>query len=147
MNTFVFELPYEPGQLTAVALDGGEEQERTSLVTSGKPARLHLGAERREIKADRGEIAYIRIEVRDELDRLVPDASLPVAITVRGPAELIAAGNADPAGMESVKDPDCLTFRGRALCIIRSYGSAGTITVSAASPGLTDGSTGIVAGN
>ncbi len=145
VHTFVFDVPYEAGKLTAIAGSGSEELERKELTTSGSPAKLHLAPERSEVWAGRNEVVYIRIEVRDAHGQLVPDAGVPVSFTVKGAAELIAAGNADPAGMESVKDNVCTTFRGKAQLIIRSIGSAGEIEILATSPGMKSGTARILA--
>ena len=90
-------------------------------------------------------IAYVQVEAIDEAGNLVPDASLRVSVTVSGPAEILAAGNASPDQMESLKDPAFNTFRGKALVIIRSDGNAGNITITAEAEGLMPGSVTVIA--
>jgi beta-galactosidase len=140
-----FTVPYEPGVLTAIGLEDGKEIERKVLGTSGAPAGIQLTAEQQEIKAGRDVIAYVQVEAIDEAGNLVPDASLRVSVTVSGPAEILAAGNASPDQMESLKDPAFNTFRGKALVIIRSDGNAGNITITAEAEGLMPGSVTVIA--
>jgi beta-galactosidase len=131
--------------LTAIGLEDGKEIERKVLGTSGAPAGIQLTAEQQEIKAGRDVIAYVQVEAIDEAGNLVPDASLRVSVTVSGPAEILAAGNASPDQMESLKDPAFNTFRGKALVIIRSDGNAGNITITAEAEGLMPGSVTVIA--
>jgi len=135
-----FTVPYEPGTLAAAGLIDGKEVERKVLSTSGAPSGIRPVAEEQEIKAGREVITYIHVIVTDEAGNLVPDAAVPVAISISGPAELLAAGNAAPDQMESLKDPYFKTFRGKALVILRSDGGDGTIGIKAESKGLVTGS-------
>ena len=57
-------------------------------------------------------------------------------VSVKGPAKLLAAGNASPRHQGSFTDDEFQLFRGRGLVIIRSTGEPGEITVEISSANL-----------
>lgn len=131
-----FSVPFEAGELRAVALEGGVEVAARRLETVGGASRIALHAERPSVAADRGDLAYLTVEAVDAEGRVDPNAAVAVELAVSGPGELVAAGNASPNQPASFQRPRFLTFRGRALAVVRPTGGAGTITVTAAAAGL-----------
>ena len=136
--TASFDVPYEPGELRATAIEHGKEAAVKVIRTSGTPAGVRLTADRNPIKASRNDLCYISIEIIDEFGQLVDDASKKVSLTVTGNGELIGSGNACPYDMKSIGKPVITTFRGRALAIIRPFGRPGSISLVAGSEGLKD---------
>jgi beta-galactosidase len=137
--TAVFEAPYEPGELKAIALNQGTEYAVKVLRTTGTPAGIRLSADRNPIRADRNDLAYVTIEVVDEFGQLVTDAAKQVTLTVSGDGELIGSGNACPYDMGSFGKTQPVTFRGKAMAIIRPYLKAGSIKLHASGEGLAEG--------
>jgi beta-galactosidase len=131
-----FEVPYAPGELKAVALKNGKPNAELSLRTAGEPARLRLRADRQSIRASRNDLAYVRLEVLDRKGQIVPDATVPVSLSVSGDGELAAAGTANPKDVRSFRSSNPLTYHGKCMAIIRPTGSAGTVTMQARSKGL-----------
>jgi beta-galactosidase len=131
----VFEVPYQPGELKAVSLENGKEIATRVLKTPGEAAAIRLVADHNSIKADRNDLAYIKIEVIDGNGQLVPQDSINISLTLSGNGELAASGNANPKDMASVNRPQIKTFKGRAQTIIRPAGS-GKIKLIAESEGL-----------
>ncbi len=123
-------MPYEPGELKAVAFRDGKDLAEKSLKTTGAPAAIRLTADRNPIRADRNDLSYVTIEVVDEFGQVVTDADLTVNLSVSGSGELIGSGNAGPYDMESFGNAAVKTYRGRALAILRPYTKAGSITIS-----------------
>ena len=76
------------------------------------------------------------IEVLDQAGELVPDAVVPVSISVSGAGELAAAGSANPKDVESFRGARPKTFHGRCLAIVRPKGAAGSVTVNAQAAGF-----------
>jgi beta-galactosidase len=142
-----FNVPYQPGTLTAVAYTDGKEIARQTLTTVGEPARLTLRAERKHIGGTAADLAYVVVEVRDSHGRLVPDAAVPLTFTVQGPARLLAAGSANPYGIESFQDPNTRSFHGTALAILQPTARRGEATVRVSSPGLATGEESILLGS
>lgn len=131
-----FEVPYQPGELRAVATENGEVVEEKILKTSGNPTSIRLSAERDQIRADRNDLAYVRIEVVDENGQVVPQDSVQIRLTVSGQGELAASGNAGSDNMESFNSPVIKTYQGRAQAILRPFSHAGEIVLRAESEGL-----------
>lgn len=136
--TATFEVPYEAGVLKAVNLTGKSEKAFATLKTTGKPAAIRLTADRLQIKADRNELAYVKIEIVDHEGNVVPDTDLPVKIEYAGNGSVIASGNADPDDMKSFRSLTPDTFRGKAIAIVQPNGSAGEISVTVSAEGLPD---------
>jgi beta-galactosidase len=132
----VFEVPYQPGELKAVALENGKETANKVLKTSGEAAGIRLIADRSIIHANRNDLSFVAIEVVDKNGLVVPDASVKVKLTLTGNGELAATGNACPNDMESVNKPVINTFKGKAQAIVRPFDKSGTITLKAESEGL-----------
>jgi beta-galactosidase len=75
---------YEPGELVAIAWRGGQEIGQRSLLTAGAPSKLLLRPEQPTVNCGRNHLAYVGVEVSDNEGRLVPDALVPVSLTVSG---------------------------------------------------------------
>lgn len=131
-----FSVTYQPGELTAIAYGKGSEVARKRLSTTGPAAQLKLRAEQQSLDASTNNLVYVFAEVQDAYGQIIADASLPVNFQVSGKANLLAAGSANPYGIESFQDSKTHTFHGVAGAIIQPSGSKGTVTVSVDSPSL-----------
>ena len=134
-----FEIPYQPGELKVIALDGGEEMASKILRTSGKPSAIRLSADRSEITADRNDLSFVKIEVVDDNGQVVPADSIQIELNLSGDGELIASGNASPDDMKSFNKPLIKTFNGRAQAIIRPFERSGVILLKAEAVNLKSG--------
>ena len=134
--TAIFDVPYEAGELKAIALQDGKEMETKILKTTGKPAKIRLTADRSEIKASRNDLSYVTVEITDEAGNLVPDADLPVQFKVDGAGELAAVENGNPKDIKSFRQPLVNSFKGKCLVILRPAGMSGEIKLKAESEGL-----------
>jgi beta-galactosidase len=143
--TAIFDVPYEPGELKAVAYQNGEEIAVKVLKTTGVPAGIRIKADRNNIKADRNDLSYITIEIIDEFGQVVTDAARQVKLTLSGNGELIGSGNACPFDMKSFGKPVITTFHGKAMAIVRPYAKTGTIMLKAVGEGLKEGNIAIKA--
>jgi len=132
----VFDVPYVPGELRATATKDGKEIGSAILKTAAKPARIALHAERETIKASRGELAFITVQITDDAGAAVPDVVRRIDFQVDGDGELAAVGNANPKDVASFREPHCRTFHGRCLAILRSTGREGVISLRVRSEGL-----------
>ncbi|MGC4054841.1 MAG: glycoside hydrolase family 2 TIM barrel-domain containing protein [Paludibaculum sp.] len=137
--TAEFEVPYRPGALKAVAYEAGRPVAELTLQTTGNPARIRITADRSEIRRDRNDLSYATVEIVDAAGLLIPDAVVPVTLTVSGAGELAAAGSANPKDPFSFRKRRPKTFHGRCLAILRPRGIAGNITLQAQAEGLTGG--------
>ncbi len=134
--TATFDVPYEPGELKAIAYEDGKEIATKSLKTAGEPERIRLTADRYEINADRNDLSFVKIEVVDDNGQIIPRDSVLIKLTITGNGELAASGNAGPYDMGSFNRPEINTFKGRAQAIIRPFAEKGNITLKAEAEGL-----------
>ncbi|NLG26085.1 MAG: glycoside hydrolase family 2 protein [Clostridiales bacterium] len=114
------DVPYEPGELVAVARRGGAEVGRMALATAGAPARLALRADRTALCADRIDLCFVEIEIQDAQGRRVPDAALAIEAEAARPGALAGIGNAAPVTEDDAKESSCRAFGGRALCAVKA---------------------------
>jgi beta-galactosidase len=78
----------------------------------------------------------VTIAVVDDSGRRVADAGIPVKFSLSGAGELAGVGNGVPNDPSSFRLPQCKTFQGRCLAILRPYGTAGEIILRAEADGL-----------
>jgi beta-galactosidase len=134
-----FEVPYQPGELTAIGFINGNEVARQTLRSAGKPASLSIVAERGSVNASASDLAYFNVEVLDENGLLVPYAEVPVEFAIEGAGILQAVENGNPTDMKSIQQPKVKTFGGQCQVIVRSGTKPGVISVTAKSEGLKEG--------
>jgi len=135
--TAQFEVPYQPGELTAIGLSGGKELVRQVLKTTGNPYRIKVTAEKETLSLATDDLAYFNIEILDQNGLLVPDANVPVEFEISG-GKLQAVSNSNPADMHSFQQPKVSTFRGKCQVIIRLE-NAYEIKILSKSEGLMEG--------
>ncbi len=132
-----FDVPYEAGELVAVARVGGRQTARSVLRSLSGSVILHASADRSVIRAEDDDLAYISIELRDADGTLATSTDATVQVAVEGYAVLQGLGSARPSTEESFLTPSATTFEGRALAIVRPT-EAGEITVTVSAPGFED---------
>lgn len=131
-----FSVPYISGQLKAVGLENGKEAESKILKTAGKPAKIVLKADRNNIKADGQDLSYISLEIVDESGTIVPNADLKIQFSISGSGSIIGTDNSNIKNINSHASPNRMTWKGKALAIIKSKRTKGEIIVSASADGL-----------
>jgi len=137
-----FQVPYAPGKLEVVALTGGAEVGRDSVVTSGAPARVVLTPDRAALAGDGADAVPVTVSVVDAQGRTVPDANLHVRFDTDGPGAIIGVGNGDPNSHESEKAPERNLYNGLAQVIVQGRRAGhGTLTLRACADGLETGET------
>lgn len=131
------DVPYQPGELKAVAYQNGRQLGSAVVRTAGEPASLRLTPDRVRLAADGDDLSYLLVEAVDKDGNLCPLAMNDVRFKIEGPATLAGVGNGDhhyPA--EFVADHVTL-FYGKAMLIVRAAeAGGGAIKVSATSGGL-----------
>ena len=136
----MWQVPYQPGVLRAVARIGGQEVAHDERRTAGVAARVRLQTDRSVIGADGDDLAFITVRVEDAEGNLVPDAGSLIHFEVFGSGRIEAVDNGNAASIEPFHSPTRQAFHGLALLIVRSLvGSCGPIGISATSEGLQRG--------
>lgn len=137
----VFAMNYEPGTLLAVGLDeSGKAQEEITLSTAGRPAKIRLTADKRQLKADGQDLVYVIAEVLDKEGRVMPIADNRLQFTIKGAGIIEATGSADLKDTEAYVKTSRKVWKGRAVAVIRSTGKSGKVTLKVTSPGLVSAS-------
>lgn len=134
--TAKFTVPWEPGVLTAKAIENGKVMAVKELRTSGAANRLHATADVISAPASRTSLVFVPIEVVDETGAVVPDAAVDLTAAISGEAELKAFGSANPEDPRSFLDNQATSFRGHALAILRSTGKPGKAQIVVSASGL-----------
>jgi beta-galactosidase len=131
-------VPFEPGELVAVARRDGEEVARDVLQTAGEPYALRLTPEEYAIAADGESLSFVTVEVVDEDGVVVPGANNLLEFSVSG-GVLAGLDNGRQESAEGYKGPTRSAFHGKALAIVQSTETEGPMTVTATSAGLVPG--------
>jgi beta-galactosidase len=135
----LWNVPYQPGVLTAVAFRVGKEVARDVMRTAGAPARVHLVADRRTIMADGDDLSFITVRVEDRDGNLCPTADDRVEFHVTGAGRIAAVDNGNAATVESFQADYRRAFNGLALLIVRAdSGHSGKIEIVASGQNLAD---------
>ncbi|MHB9106138.1 MAG: glycoside hydrolase family 2 TIM barrel-domain containing protein [Armatimonadota bacterium] len=130
-----FTVPYQPGELKAVARKGGAAVAESTLRTAGPPSQLRLTPDRAAIRADRNDLAYITVHACDEQGLPVPSATVFHA-TITGPGRIAALANANPQNTDLYSGSTHPLWRGRGLVIVQPVGEEGTIELTVAADGF-----------
>lgn len=134
----MWDVPYEPGVLEVVAFDGdGRPAMRKKVVTSGRPKRIELVPDRREIAADGEDLCFVTVRIVDAQGNLCPHAEHRVTFHIHGPGRIVAVDNGDPTSLEPFVADSRRAFHGLCLVVIGSVkGAPGEIVVEARAEGL-----------
>lgn len=136
-----WQLPFEAGTLKAIAYDeNGVEIARDEASSFGDAAFLHLTANRSQVTADGSELIFVTIDALDTDGHAVANANNRVHVTVTGEGMLAGLDNGDSTDCEPYKGDCRRLFSGKLLAIIAPSLTAGTITITASSDGLTSAS-------
>ena len=138
----LFETVYEPGTLTAVVYDSGNEIGRSDLTTAGKAAAIRLTVEEGTgCSAVPQELVYIEADLIDVDGQVVPCADQKLILSVEGAAEAVGFGSADPKPTYNFNENATRTFGGRALIILRRKTSGAVRLTVQSEAGLKAGRT------
>lgn len=132
----VWNVPFEAGNLTAIARSGGREVARHNLRTAGAAKALRLIPDQQQLKADGQDLAHIRVEVVDAEGTIVPEGRQLVRFAVAGAGTIAGVDNGDPASDELYQADHRSAHEGVALVVVRASRTAGPLTVTATADGL-----------
>ncbi len=127
-----FRTRYQAGVLEAVSYRNGQEASR-SVLRSADDARLTLVAETVELHADGQDLCFVNIQLADDHGVVELLENDTITVTVSGAGALAGLGSASPTTELSFAGSTTSLYYGRALAIIRSTGTSGSVTVTATS--------------
>jgi beta-galactosidase len=129
-------LPYKPGVLKAVSRKNGQIVLTREVRTAGEPARIILIPDRKTIRADGVDLAFVTVKVVDRNGTLVPSADHLIKFELSGEASIAGVDNGYQASHESFKGKQRKAFHGMALAIIQAKQKPGRIVLKARSDNL-----------
>ncbi|MFJ7290223.1 glycoside hydrolase family 2 TIM barrel-domain containing protein [Streptomyces collinus] len=133
-----WKVPFEPGELKAVARRDGKVVATDVLRTAGAPHAIRLTADRTSLAADGRSLVFVTAEVVDRRGVVVPGAEHLLSFEVAG-GSLAGLDNGRQESAERYQASTRTAFHGKALAIVRSGTKAGAVKVTARSEGLRTG--------
>ncbi|WP_320773660.1 glycoside hydrolase family 2 TIM barrel-domain containing protein [Streptomyces sp. CRN 30] len=133
-----WKVPYEPGELKAVARRDGRTVATDVLRTAGEPYAVRLTPDRKSLAADGRSLVFVTADVVDRRGTVVPGAEHLITFGVAG-GSLAGLDNGRQESAERYQATTRTAFHGKALAIVRSGTRAGTLTVTARADGLRTG--------
>ncbi len=132
----VWSVPFTPGTLKAIGMNGGRESATYELRTAETPARILLAADRARVAPLWDDVSYVTVVVADENGGLVPNANDLISFKISGPGMIAAVDSADNNSHESFQATVRRAYRGVCFVMIKATAVTGKITLEASSSGL-----------
>jgi beta-galactosidase len=133
----MWEVPYAPGALRAVAYKGGSQIATDEVRTAGAPERIVLEPDRATIHADGDDLSFVTVRIQDRDGNFCPLADNLLRFKTEGTGRIAAVDNGNAATVEPFQADYRKAFNGMALVIVRSERSRpGKIRLVASSEGL-----------
>ena len=137
LYTASWKLPYEPGELKAVAYNEEGEVIASSVRHSfGDAARIYVKANQDEVTASGTDLIFLEVSMEDKQGHPVENATNRVDVQVSGAGRLVGLDNGDSTDFDQYKGNSRRLFSGKLLAIIASTLEPGIISVEVSSPGL-----------
>ncbi len=134
------DVPYQPGELKAVAYQNGHKLGSAVMRTAGAPATLRLTPDRKTLKADGEDLSYLLVEALDQQGNLCPLAMNDVKFKLEGDGAIAGVGNGDHHFPAEFATNHVTLFYGKAVVIVRATETRrGSIRLVATSDGLRGG--------
>ncbi|AOR30305.1 beta-galactosidase [Streptomyces fodineus] len=137
-----WEVPFQPGELKAVARRDGKVVATDVLRTAGAAHAVRLTADRESLAADGRSLVFVTAEIVDAHGVVVPDAEHLITFDVRG-GSLAGVDNGREESAERYQASTRTAFHGKALAVVRSGTRPGALTVTARADGLRTGTVGV----
>jgi beta-galactosidase len=136
----MWEVPFQPGTLKAIAYHNGKQSVVDEVKTAGPPAMIKLVPDRSVIQADGDDLSFVTVRIEDKHGNLCPLAENLVHFDVTGTGSIAGVDNGNAATTEPFHADHRQAFNGLALLLVRSRsGRPGQIHVVASSENLIDG--------
>jgi beta-galactosidase len=137
-------VPFDAGELRAVAFRGGHVFATDSVETTGVRAVVGLETEwplSKALTANGVDVALVTVRLQDTAGRLVRTASAPISFSLEGPGRIIGLGSGDPTSHEHDNPATSAVGRrtawnGLARVVVQSTETSGLIRLRAESEGL-----------
>jgi len=132
-----FKTRYQPGTLTAIALDEkNHEISRSTLQTGGVETKLTIKTDKTSLRPNGQDLCFIEIEFTDANGQLKPSIEQRVDVEISGAATLAGFGSALCKTDEVFDKTYHNSYRGRCLAVLRAGYETGLVQVIVKSAGV-----------
>ena len=132
-----WQVPFAPGVLKAVATDEtGKVVATDELRTAGRPAKIVLATETKNLSPDFDDVAIVRAKITDADGIEIQRARDLISFQVSGPGVIVAVDNGDNASHELFQTNSRQAYQGECVAFVKATGAPGKITVIASATGL-----------
>ena len=132
----LFDVDYEPGTLTAVAYENGEEIGRMDMKTASDHHKIVLIPEK-NVREE--ELLFVAVEIQDEKGVLVTDDDQEITLDVDGAAQVLGFGSGNPKPAYNFNEGKTKTFNGRGQIILKRVDDNAEICINVqAENGMTE---------
>lgn len=132
-----WKIPYEPGELKAVAYDEEGKIIATDIRKSFTDARkIRLTPDKTTFMADGKDIIFVEISMEDEHGNIVENANNRVHVQVTGAGRLIGLDNGDSTDYDQYKGTSRRLFSGKLMALIGSTKKSGKVKITVSSKGM-----------
>lgn len=128
---FVWNVPYESGEIRAVAYDKGKEVVSASHKTASNPIRLELEVKSKFSKSADSKVSYVDVKSIDDNGVFVPWSMNRVRFSVDGEVDVLGFENGNPIDSTKGKSLERRLFYGLARGFFRNNHSNGDIGLTA----------------
>jgi beta-galactosidase len=138
-NTMIMQwtsVPWSSGTIKAIGFKGGV-QVVDSINTAGTAAKVILKPSKTTLYADGEDVCCLEADIADANNNLVFSASSPVSFTVTGAGRSLGIASGNMNDVSTFKATSRNAYRGKALIVIQSTPTPGTINVTVNSGTLT----------
>jgi len=132
----MWRVPFQPGTLKAISRKKGKVVLVKEIKTAGKPFKIELVADKKNIKADGKDLSFVTARVLDKKGNLVPGANNLITFSITGNANIAGTDNGYQADTVSLSSNKRQVWKGMALIIIKSGLKKGNSTLTASATGL-----------
>ena len=125
-------LPFEAGNLVAKAYKNGVEVGKYELKTVGKSTSF-----RTTIEDETSNLIQLKIEIVDENNNVLTNATNVITIEVKGSGDLLGVESGDiPDATVDIQSNSRIAYYGKLLAFIQPLQKKGNIKINISSPGL-----------
>ena len=139
-------LPWQPGTVTVIGLNGGKEECRYQITTPGPAVKLAFDQEQLFLPPENGYEILLTVRAQDEDGNPYFRESASVRFRAEGPAEIMAVDNGNLMGNEPYGEECIHMYHGCASVMVRLTGETGRACITADAEGMQSGRTVLVTG-
>ena len=141
----VWNVPFAPGTLKAVARNDGKTVATDQLTTAGPAAKIVLSTETKSLSPGWDNVAVVRVKIVDASGVELPQASDLISFQISGPGVIAAVDNADNSSHELFQAAARHAYQGECVAFVKATAGSGKIVVTATAAGLSGGAVAIQA--